>query len=63
MVRSTSSPWPLTFAVTSPPPACPLYLRLGELLLRGHQLLLHLLSRGKQLLHVHLATWVHGAPI
>ena len=45
MVRSTSSPWPLTVAVTSPPPAAAFHLRVGQLLLRAHQLLLHLLRR------------------
>ena len=32
---------------------------ISEFLLRGHELILHLLRGRQQLLHVHLAAWVH----
>ena len=60
MVRRVSSPAPVTVAVTRPPPAEPVTSVVGQLLLRGDQLLLHLLRLLHQLLHVGLATGSHA---
>ena len=54
IVSAVSSPAPVIVARTSPPPAVPLTSVCGELFLRSHQLLLHLLRLLHQLLHVRL---------
>ena len=50
-------------AVTSPPPGRALHLRVGKLLLGVHELFLHLLRGGEQLLHIQLAARFHVALI
>src|ERR1700761_566071 len=54
MLRSSSSPWPLTVALTRPPPRRAGHLGVRQRLLGIHELFLHLLRRGEQLLHIHL---------
>ena len=54
MLRSSSSPWPFTVALTRPPPAVPVDLGVGQRLLGVHELFLHLLCSREQLLHIHL---------
>ena len=62
IVSERSSPEPVTTAVTRPPPAVPVTSVVGELGLRGGELLLHLLGLLHQLLHVRLLTAVSTAP-
>ena len=61
MVRSTRSPWPLTLACDQPAARAALDYRVGQFLLRVHELVLHLLRRSEQLLHIDLAARIHCA--
>ena len=63
MVSAVSSPLPVIVAVTSPPPAVPVTSVRGQLLLRGDQLLLHLLRLLQQLRHVGLASGEHATRV